>query len=196
MTDNVYDNCDNLTLFHTFFRMFFANIIGLPEHRNKRKSVLEITKMYYFVNSNYKIIEQEMNKIAIHTHVIFRPRNARVVNIVCHGHKCNVLYIRFNDSIIDKYVTLFFRPQLCLAVYRHRRLGSSPTCVRPGGMCHAEDAVHRRESQASQGRYMALQEAVRGHPQNGTAVMGLLLLLNTGTGLSLNSWLERSLMVR
>ena len=27
---------------------FFANIIGLPGHRNKRKSVLEITKMYYF----------------------------------------------------------------------------------------------------------------------------------------------------
>ena len=25
---------------------------------------------------NYKIIEQEMNKIAIHTHVIFRPCNA------------------------------------------------------------------------------------------------------------------------
>ena len=36
-------------------RMFryFVNIIGLPGHRNKRKSVLEITKMY-----NYKIIEQ------------------------------------------------------------------------------------------------------------------------------------------
>ena len=25
-----------------------SNIIGLPERRNKRKSVLEITKMYYF----------------------------------------------------------------------------------------------------------------------------------------------------
>ena len=33
------------------FRVFF-NIIGLPGHRNKRESVLEITKMY-----NYKIIE-------------------------------------------------------------------------------------------------------------------------------------------
>ena len=31
-----------------FFRRFFSNIIDLPEHRNKRKSVLEITKMYYF----------------------------------------------------------------------------------------------------------------------------------------------------
>ena len=29
--------------------------------------------MYYL---NYKIIEQEMDKITIHTHVIFRPRNA------------------------------------------------------------------------------------------------------------------------
>ena len=27
---------------------FFSNITGLPERRNKRKSVLEITKMYYF----------------------------------------------------------------------------------------------------------------------------------------------------
>ena len=29
-----------------------------------------------FLNLNDKIIEQEMNKLAIHTHVIFRPRNA------------------------------------------------------------------------------------------------------------------------
>ena len=36
------------TLLHEHFRRFFSNIIGLPEHRNKRKSVLEITKMYYF----------------------------------------------------------------------------------------------------------------------------------------------------
>ena len=28
--------------------VFFSNIISLPERRNKRKSVLEITKMYYF----------------------------------------------------------------------------------------------------------------------------------------------------
>ena len=32
--------------------------------------------MYYFFNLIYKIIEQEMNKMAIHTHVIFRARNA------------------------------------------------------------------------------------------------------------------------
>ena len=32
----------------SMFRTFFANIIGLPGHKNKRKSVLEITKMYYF----------------------------------------------------------------------------------------------------------------------------------------------------
>ena len=57
------------TLFHEFVSTFFSNIIGLPERRNKRKSVLEITKMYYF-----KI--QEINKMAIHTHVILRPRNA------------------------------------------------------------------------------------------------------------------------
>ena len=28
--------------------MFFSNNISFPERRNKRKSVLEITKMYYF----------------------------------------------------------------------------------------------------------------------------------------------------
>ena len=58
------------------FSTFFSNIIGLPERRNKRKSVLEITKIYYFFYLNDKIIEQEMNKMAIHTHAIFRPRNA------------------------------------------------------------------------------------------------------------------------
>ena len=36
------------TLFHEFFSTFFWNKISLPERRNKRKSVLEITKMYYF----------------------------------------------------------------------------------------------------------------------------------------------------
>ena len=35
-------------LLHKFFFTFFANITGLPGHRNKRKSVFEITKMYYF----------------------------------------------------------------------------------------------------------------------------------------------------
>ena len=35
------------------FRRFFSNIIGLPERRNKRMSVL-------FLNLNDKIIEQEM----------------------------------------------------------------------------------------------------------------------------------------
>ena len=38
----------NYTLFHEMFSTFVSNIIGLPERRNKRKSVLEITKMYYF----------------------------------------------------------------------------------------------------------------------------------------------------
>ena len=36
------------TLFHEKDLTFFSNIIGLPERRNKRKSVLEINKMYYF----------------------------------------------------------------------------------------------------------------------------------------------------
>ena len=36
------------TLFHENVLIFFSNIIGLLERRNKRKSVLEITKMYYF----------------------------------------------------------------------------------------------------------------------------------------------------
>ena len=35
--------------------------------------MLEITKMYTIINLNDKIIQQEMNKMAIHTHVIFRP---------------------------------------------------------------------------------------------------------------------------
>ena len=33
-------------------------------------------KNVLFLNLTYKIIEQEMNKIAMHNHVIFRPRNA------------------------------------------------------------------------------------------------------------------------
>ena len=33
-------------------------------------------KNVLFLNLNLKTIEQEMNKLAIHTHVIFRPRNA------------------------------------------------------------------------------------------------------------------------
>ena len=37
------------TLFHEFFSTFVLNKISLPERRNKRKSVLEITKMYYFL---------------------------------------------------------------------------------------------------------------------------------------------------
>ena len=49
------------------FRRFFKNKISLPERRNN-KNVL-------FLNLNDKIIEQEMNKLAIHTHVNFRPRN-------------------------------------------------------------------------------------------------------------------------
>ena len=57
-------------------KTFFANIIGQPGHRTKRENVLEITEMYYVLHSKYKIIEQEMNKMAVHTHVIFRPCNA------------------------------------------------------------------------------------------------------------------------
>ena len=53
-----------------------ANIISLPGRKNKRKSVLDLTKSVYYIYSNYKNIEQEMNKMAMHTHVIFRPRNA------------------------------------------------------------------------------------------------------------------------
>ena len=55
------------TLFHENNMTFFSNIIGLPERRNKMKSVFEITKMNYFLNLNDKIIEQEMNKMAIET---------------------------------------------------------------------------------------------------------------------------------
>ena len=41
-------NAAYYTLFHEIFSTFFFNKISLPERRNKRKSVLEITKMYYF----------------------------------------------------------------------------------------------------------------------------------------------------
>ena len=56
----------NYRVFHEIFRTFIANFITLPGHRNKRKSVFK---------KKYKIIEQEMNKMAIHTHVIFIPHN-------------------------------------------------------------------------------------------------------------------------
>ena len=58
------------------FRTFFVNIIGLCGHRNKRKSVLEKLNIFLFLYSNTKISEQEMSKMAIHTHDIFRPGNA------------------------------------------------------------------------------------------------------------------------
>ena len=41
--------CGNYILFRELFSKFFSNIIGLSGHRNKRKSVLEITKMYNFL---------------------------------------------------------------------------------------------------------------------------------------------------
>ena len=39
---------ETYTLLHENKLTFFANITGLSGHSNKRKSVLEITKMYYF----------------------------------------------------------------------------------------------------------------------------------------------------
>ena len=60
----------------------------------KGKVVLEITKMY-------KIIEQEMNKMAIHTHVIFRPRNA-------------MLYFEYKNStflLFPKHFSFYFYVQ-------------------------------------------------------------------------------------
>ena len=59
-----------------FLRGFFANIIGLPGHTKKKEKCFGNNKNVLFLISNYKIIEQEMNKMAIHTHVIFRPCNA------------------------------------------------------------------------------------------------------------------------
>ena len=38
-------------------------------------------KNVLFLNLNDKIIEQEMNKMALHTHVIFRPRNAMFLSL-------------------------------------------------------------------------------------------------------------------
>ena len=50
-----------------FLRRFLPISSVCLDIKNKRRSVLY---------SYYKIIEQEINKMAIHTHVIFRPRNA------------------------------------------------------------------------------------------------------------------------
>ena len=47
MIDDIYDT-SVYTLFHEKMSTFISNIIGLPERRNKRKSVLEIIKMYSF----------------------------------------------------------------------------------------------------------------------------------------------------
>ena len=50
MMHTCYRKCQNYfyTLFHEKCSTFFSNNISFPERRNKRKSVLEITKMYYF----------------------------------------------------------------------------------------------------------------------------------------------------
>ena len=66
------------TLFHEIFSTFFWNKISLPERRNKslKEKCFGNNKNVLFLNLNDKIIEQEMNKLAIHTHVNFRPRNA------------------------------------------------------------------------------------------------------------------------
>ena len=50
------------TLFHKILSTFFANIISLPGHRNKRKSVLEITKMYYFKIQIIKLLNNKLIK--------------------------------------------------------------------------------------------------------------------------------------
>ena len=48
------------SLSHEMFRTFlFANIIGFPRHRNKRKSVLGITKMYYFYIQIIKLVNKK-----------------------------------------------------------------------------------------------------------------------------------------
>ena len=39
----------NYSLSWEFLGFFFANIIDLPGRKNQRKSVLEITKMFYFL---------------------------------------------------------------------------------------------------------------------------------------------------
>ena len=47
------------SLFHEMFRTFFANTIGLPGCKNKRESVLEITKMFYFYVRIIKILNKK-----------------------------------------------------------------------------------------------------------------------------------------
>ena len=54
----------------------FFNIISLPERGKKKDKYFGNNKHVLFLNLNDKIIQQEINKMAIHTHVIFKPRNA------------------------------------------------------------------------------------------------------------------------
>ena len=63
--------CLSILCSTNIFRRFFpiTSVSQNVETKGNNKNVL-------FLNLNDKIIEQEMNKMAIHTHVIFRPHNA------------------------------------------------------------------------------------------------------------------------
>ena len=47
----------------------------------------------------------------------------------------------------------------------HGRLGKGATFIRPRGRSDPEDEPDGGETQEGEGRHLALQEAVRGHPQ-------------------------------
>ena len=64
------------TLFHEIFWIFFGQYHQLAWTYKQKVKCFRNNKNVLFLYSKYKIIEQEMNKRAIHTHVIFRPRNA------------------------------------------------------------------------------------------------------------------------
>ena len=63
MTD-FFNNRHNLIILmslikNVIYRACFSNIIGLPGHRNKRKPVLEITKMFHFYVQIIKLLNKK-----------------------------------------------------------------------------------------------------------------------------------------
>ena len=57
VSGNVIDNSYSLVSC-----MFFASVICLPGHKNKRKCILEITKMFYFYIQIIKILNKKLIK--------------------------------------------------------------------------------------------------------------------------------------
>ena len=67
----------------TFLRLFFlcANIISLPGHRNKRKSVLEKTQNVLPLYSNYNIIKEKEKKMRMYRPIHLWVQTLSLTNI-------------------------------------------------------------------------------------------------------------------